>query len=135
MVFSKIGIKTILRNWEGSNIVEIPIPVIYPNVLLDKEDFERAKDFISAFMQSPETNGENWHCEKCGEAVELQLNEAGTVEKSKLWLACLPPKKAVKGTGEERMKFLQINKTFEFPLTEYTDIPTDSTCSRLFEVD
>ena len=61
------GIKTILRNWEGSNIVEIPIPVIYPNVcVLDKEDFERAKDFISAFMQSPETNGEDWHCEKCG---------------------------------------------------------------------
>ena len=50
MVFLKMLIKTILfRNWEGSNIVEIPIPVIYPNVcVLDKEDYDRKEDFISA---------------------------------------------------------------------------------------
>ena len=33
--------------------------------------------------------------------MELELNEAGTVEKSKLWLACLPPKKPLKEKGGE----------------------------------
>ena len=89
------GIKTILRNWEGSNIVEIPIPVIYPNVcVLDKEDFERAKDFISAFRQSPKTNGEDWHCEKCGEAVELELNECWNCGEVKIMAYVSPSKKS-----------------------------------------
>ena len=60
--FEDVGIKTILRNWEGSNIVEIPIRLSILYLWPDKEDFERAKDFY-CLMQSPKTNGEDWHCE------------------------------------------------------------------------
>ena len=42
------GIKTILRNWDGCNITEIPIPAIYPNVcVMHEEDLARARELIS----------------------------------------------------------------------------------------
>ena len=96
------GIKTILRNWEGSNIVEIPIPVIYPNVcVLNKEDFERAKELISAFRKSPKINREDWRCEKCGESVDHELNECWNCGEVKIVNCVSPSKKASNGRGEK----------------------------------
>ena len=36
-ILEEAGIKTVLRNWDGCNIVEIPIPAIYPNVCVLNE--------------------------------------------------------------------------------------------------
>ena len=70
------GIRTVLRNWDACNITEIPIPAIYPNVcVLRKEDSDRAKDIISAFLKSSETTGEPWTCPTCGELVESNFLE------------------------------------------------------------
>ena len=33
-LLEEAGLQTVLRNWEGSNIVEVPIPVIYPNIFV-----------------------------------------------------------------------------------------------------
>ena len=84
-ILEEAGIKTVLRNWDGSNIVEIPIPAIYPNVcVLNEEDFEKAKELISAFRQSPEKNGEDWNCHKCGEFVDHELEECWSCGEMKL---------------------------------------------------
>ena len=70
------GVRTVLRNWDACNITEIPIPAIYPNVcVLRKEDSDRAKDIISAFLKSSETTGEPWTCRTCGEQVESNFLE------------------------------------------------------------
>ncbi len=70
------GVRTVLRNWDACNITEIPIPAIYPNVcVLRKEDSDRAKDIISAFLKSSATTGEPWTCRTCGEQVESNFLE------------------------------------------------------------
>ncbi len=70
------GVRTVLRNWDACNITEIPIPAIYPNVcVLRKEDSDRAKDIISAFLKSSATTGEPWICHECGEQVESNFLE------------------------------------------------------------
>ena len=39
------GIRTVIRNWDGCNITEIPIPAIYPNVcVMHEEDLARARE-------------------------------------------------------------------------------------------
>ncbi|MEC8013311.1 MAG: DUF2007 domain-containing protein [Verrucomicrobiota bacterium] len=70
------GIRTVLRNWDGCNITEIPIPAIYPNVcIMHEEDLARARELISAFLSSVESNDGEWICPSCGEAVDAPLNE------------------------------------------------------------
>ena len=75
-ILEDAGIKTVLRNWEACNITDIPIPAIYPNVcVLQKEDFNRAKELISAFRNSSEKAGRDWVCSCCGETVSHPLDE------------------------------------------------------------
>ena len=70
------GIKTVLRNWDGCNITEIPIPAIYPNVcVLNEKDLDRARELISAFQNSVESTEKEWLCKSCGESVNETLNE------------------------------------------------------------
>ena len=70
------GIKTVLRNWDGCNITEIPIPAIYPNVcVLHEKDLDRAMELISAFQNSVESTEKEWLCKSCGEFVNETLNE------------------------------------------------------------
>jgi hypothetical protein len=57
-LLEEAGVQTVLRNWEGSNIVEVPIPVIYPNIcVLNGEDYARAKEMIEAFMEWSNSRG------------------------------------------------------------------------------
>ena len=101
-ILEEAEIKTVLRNWDGSNIVEIPIPAIYPNVcVLNEKDFEKAKELISAFLQSPEKNGDDWNCEKCGESVGHELNECWNCGEDKIVTCVFPSKEASNGRGEE----------------------------------
>ena len=73
-ILEEAGVHTVLRNWEGSNIVEIPIPVIYPNIcVLNTEDFEKAKELIEAFMNHPNSNGEDGIVIECGEFVDHEF--------------------------------------------------------------
>ena len=75
-LLEEAGLHTVLRNWEGSNIVEVPIPVIYPNIcVLNGEDYARAKEMIEAFMDGSTAEGQEWVCTECGESVGHQLCE------------------------------------------------------------
>lgn len=62
------GIETMLLNWSGSNITEIPIPTLFPNIcVFTKADFSKAIEIIRNF-ENPDTSGlEDWTCPNCGE--------------------------------------------------------------------
>ena len=84
-LLKEAGVQTVLRNWEGSNIVEVPIPVIYPNIcVLNDEDYARAKEMIEAFMNGPTAEGQEWVC--CGESISQQLSECWNCGKERIML-------------------------------------------------
>ena len=75
-LLKEAGIRTILRNWEGCNITEIPIPAIYPNIcVIDEAEVDRAKELIFAFRNSSQKTGKDWNCSSCAESVGYELNE------------------------------------------------------------
>jgi hypothetical protein len=70
------GIRTILRNWDGCNITEIPIPAIYPNIcVLRKDDSICAKEIIAAFEESSGNPKNSWTCPECGEQLDSNFLE------------------------------------------------------------
>ena len=78
------GIRTVLRNWDGCNITEIPIPAIYPNVcVMHEEDLAHSRELISAFRTSAESNDREWICPSCGESVDAPLNECWNCGRSR----------------------------------------------------
>jgi hypothetical protein len=84
-LLEEAGVQTVLRNWEGSNIVEVPIPVIYPNIcVLNGEDYARAKEMIEAYMNGPTAEGQEWVCTKCGESIGQQLSECWNCGKERV---------------------------------------------------
>jgi hypothetical protein len=86
-LLKEAGVQTVLRNWEGCNIVEVPIPVIYPNIcVLNAEDHARAKELIEAFMNGPIADGQEWVCTKCGESIGQQLSECWNCGKERIML-------------------------------------------------
>jgi hypothetical protein len=75
-ILKESGIKTILRNWTGSNITEIPIPIMYPNIcVMDDADFEEAKRIISEYKDAVPEDLPEWLCLKCGSRVDGYLSE------------------------------------------------------------
>ena len=65
------GIETFIKNWVGSNITEIPIPAIYPEIcVLDESDKEKAEEILNEFLNGKSEEGETWICSHCGEIVE-----------------------------------------------------------------
>jgi hypothetical protein len=46
-ILQESGIQTLLKNWTGSNIVEIPIPSLYPSIhVLDDSQAQEARRII-----------------------------------------------------------------------------------------
>ena len=70
------GFNTALRNWTGSNITEVPIPDMFPNVcVLNHEDFVRARKIVTDYFQAPPQASEEWECPKCQEKVDGIFSE------------------------------------------------------------
>ena len=70
------GLHTVLRNWTGSNITDIPIPATFPNVcVLSAKDFERAREILVAYFSSDSASEETWQCPGCGERVDGVFSE------------------------------------------------------------
>lgn len=70
------GVPTILQNWDGCNITEIPIPAIYPTICVAKEeDSKRAKEIITAFQKHSTPSAGEWTCPSCDERVEQNFSE------------------------------------------------------------
>ena len=60
------GFHTVLRNWTGSNITEVPIPDMFPNVcVLNHEDFVRARKIVTDYFHAQPQASEEWECPKC----------------------------------------------------------------------
>ncbi len=75
-VLQSSGIPTILRNWTGSNITEIPIPAMFPNIcVMNAEDIEPARELIKAYLEAPAIRGPEWTCPACGETNEANFTE------------------------------------------------------------
>ena len=70
------GIPVIIKNWECSNITEVPIPALYPTIFMyTQEDLQRGKEVIASAFQENETLAPDWICPHCGETTEGQFSE------------------------------------------------------------
>ena len=70
-LLQEAGIRTMLRNWSGSNITEIPIPEFYPNICAFNEaDAAHARQIISDYLHADTTGLKNWICPNCGEEID-----------------------------------------------------------------
>lgn len=70
------GIPVIVKNWECSNITEVPIPALYPTIFVNTpEDLKRSKEVIASAFQETEETLEDWVCPHCGETNEGQFAE------------------------------------------------------------
>lgn len=70
------GIPTLLKNWTGSNITEIPIPSLYPTIyVLDTNQVLEAKQLIEDYLKADTQDHPKWICPNCGEPVDGFLAE------------------------------------------------------------
>ena len=68
------GIACYIRNQNTNTVMAaVPTTLFWPVLcIVDDDDLDGAKAIIAAFMKaqrSTETNGHDWVCKKCGEAV------------------------------------------------------------------
>ncbi|MGB0371844.1 MAG: DUF2007 domain-containing protein [Opitutales bacterium] len=70
-VLENEGIQVIVKNWECSNITEVPIPALYPTIFVHtEEDLIKARDILNTASFETEERFESWECKKCGETVD-----------------------------------------------------------------
>ena len=70
------GIQVIIKNWECSNITEVPIPALYPTIFVyTREDLAEAKAVIASAFQEDKESPPEWICAQCGEHNEGQFSE------------------------------------------------------------
>lgn len=75
-VLRESGIPTLLKNWTGSNIVEVPIPSLYPSIfVLDAADAPEAVEIIEDYLSYKEPNQPDWECPECHQLVDGFLPE------------------------------------------------------------
>lgn len=84
-LLNESGIPTLLKNWSGgSNITEIPIPVLYPTVyVLNQSQVLEAKELIREFFEAKPVEAAEWICSRCGETVDGFLTECWSCQKPK----------------------------------------------------
>ncbi len=64
-ILKESGIPTMLRNWTGSGITEVPIPVMYPNVcVMNRSDIARAREIIDEYFNADYSDQPEWTCPK-----------------------------------------------------------------------
>ena len=70
------GIDTVLRNWTGSNITDVPIPDMFPNIcVLSNEDFVRARKIVTDYFNAQPQANQEWECPKGAEKVDDVFGE------------------------------------------------------------
>ena len=83
-ILNESGIPTILKNWTGGNITEIPIPSLYPSIhVLDASNVEEAKQIISEYLSKEPIDAPEWTCPKCGAQVDGFLSECWSCQTPK----------------------------------------------------
>mgnify|MGYP005862590787 FL=1 len=75
-ILKESGIPTLLKNWTGSNIVEIPIPSLYPSIfVLDDANAAEAKQIIDEYLSHKNEDLPDWVCPNCQSTVDGYLSE------------------------------------------------------------
>ena len=75
-VLENAGIPVIIKNWECSNITEVPIPALYPAIFAHtKEDWRKARELLDEINLETETEVAAWVCPNCGETNEGHFAE------------------------------------------------------------
>lgn len=75
-ILKESGIPTLLKNFTGGNIIEVPIPTLYPTIyVLNESNVVEAQELIREFFAAKPEQSEDWNCKECGESVDGFLNE------------------------------------------------------------
>jgi len=83
-VLQDAGIPTLLKNWTGSNITEIPIPALYPSIhVLNMDSVAKARSIITEYLQEKPSPHTDWKCPECDEIVDGFLSECWSCQKEK----------------------------------------------------
>lgn len=83
-VLKDSGIPTLIKNWTGSNITEIPIPSLYPTIyVLDAENVAAAKQRIKDYQNPDLGNQPDWTCPNCNSSVDGFLSECWSCQSEK----------------------------------------------------
>ena len=83
-ILKESGIPTLLKNWTGSNIIEIPIPSLYPSIhVLDDSDAPEAKKIIEEYLNQDDRALPEWECPVCKSKVDGYLFECWSCQTEK----------------------------------------------------
>ncbi|MGZ0655312.1 putative signal transducing protein [Coraliomargarita sp. W4R53] len=75
-ILRESGIPTLLKNWTGGNITEIPIPSLYPSIhVLNDSQAEEAKRIIKEYLSQDIKELPEWICPNCQSTVDGYLSE------------------------------------------------------------
>ncbi|CAA6679414.1 MULTISPECIES: DUF2007 domain-containing protein [unclassified Lentimonas] len=83
-ILNGAGIPTLLKNWTGSNITEIPIPILYPSIyVLDDANAPEAQRIIEEYLNHDVTEHPEWECPVCKSVVDGYLSECWSCQTEK----------------------------------------------------
>ena len=70
------GITTIIKNeFLSGGVGELPPTEVWPELwVMDKADSLPAERIVEKFIQSTQSNPQDWICKGCGEKIEGQFN-------------------------------------------------------------
>ncbi|MEM7672751.1 MAG: DUF2007 domain-containing protein [Verrucomicrobiota bacterium] len=75
-VLENAGIPVIVKNWESSNITDVPIPALYPAIFVHtREDLKKGREILNSTDSDSDAALEDWVCRSCGETIERQFAE------------------------------------------------------------
>ena len=83
-ILQDAGIATLLKNWTGSNITEIPIPVLYPSIhVLDMDKVAEARRIVAEYLEEKPVANADWQCSHCDSVVDGFLSECWSCQNEK----------------------------------------------------
>tara|TARA_B110000196_G_C21120980_1_gene653194 strand:- start:1246 stop:1551 length:306 start_codon:yes stop_codon:yes gene_type:complete len=83
-ILKESGIPTLLKNWTGSNITEIPIPCLYPSIyVLDDSNADEARKIIEEYLNQDLKELPEWECPVCESQVDGYLSECWSCQTEK----------------------------------------------------
>ncbi|MDQ8195790.1 DUF2007 domain-containing protein [Coraliomargarita sp. SDUM461004] len=83
-ILKESGIATLLKNWTGGNITEIPIPSLYPSIhVLEDTQAEEAKQIIEEYLHQAPKELPEWKCPQCESMVDGYLSECWSCQTEK----------------------------------------------------
>lgn len=75
-ILREAGIRTLLKNWTGSNITVIPILSLYPSIfVLDDSQAPEAKRIIEEYLNQNDEVLSDWECPVCKATVDGHFSE------------------------------------------------------------